>query len=251
MPIIKTERAELFYTDYRKDKNAAPLLLIHGAGGHHEDWPLVLRESANVIAVDLAGHGKSPVPARTSVADYAVDMISLLDALEIEQAIIAGHSMGGAISLSLALDYPQRVKAMILVGTGAKLAVNPTIINGLLDKPEETARMVIKWAWAKHIPDKIKEESVQELLKTPVEIIRGDYLACDGFDVRERLGEITIPTLILAGTQDKMTPFDWSKTLVDNIPNAKLEMIENGGHMFPLEQPEKIRDVIISWIENL
>jgi pimeloyl-ACP methyl ester carboxylesterase len=250
MPIIKTERAELFYQDYRSKEDQIPLLLIHGAGGNHEDWPLALRESANVIAIDLAGHGQSPVPARKSIVDYAADVVSLLEALKIPEVIVAGHSMGGAISLTLALDYPQHIKAMILVGTGARLEVNPLIINGLLDKPEEAIALIIKWQWAKHIVDEVKAANTQRLMTTAFDITRGDYLACDGFDIRERLGEISVPTLILAGTLDKMTPFDWSKTLVEKIPNARLEMMENGGHMFPLEQPEKTRDVIVSWLAN-
>lgn len=251
MPLIKTERAEIFYKDYRKDKNETPLVLIHGAGGNHEAWPIELRENANVIAFDLTGHGESPLPARTIVADYAADIVALLDALAIESAIFAGHSMGGAIALTLALDYPQYVKGMILVGTGAKLSVNPAIINGMQDKPEETLGLIVKWQWAKHITDEVKAESKCILMNTPFDITRGDFLACDGFDVRDRLGEIAAPTLILAGTHDKMTPFDWSKTLVENIPSARLEMIESGGHMIQLEQPEKTRDVIVLWIKNL
>lgn len=251
MPIIRTERAEIFYKDYRKEKNDIPLVLIHGAGGNYQNWPVEIRREIGAIALDLSGHGQSLLPARTTIGDYVADIVALFDALKIKKAIIAGHSMGGAIAQMIALDFPQLVKGLILVGTGAKLNVNPAIINGIIEKPEETARLIMKWAWAKYIPDEIKEQSALALLETPTEVTRGDYLACNGFNVINRLGEITAPTLILAGTVDKMTPLDWSETLLEKIPNATLEMIENGGHMFPLEQPEKTRDLILSWMKTL
>jgi pimeloyl-ACP methyl ester carboxylesterase len=251
MPIEKTERGEIFYKDYRKEKNDTPLIMLHGAGGNYQDFPIEIRRDIGAIALDLSGHGQSLVPARTSVNDYAADIVALLDALKIERAIIAGHSMGGAIAQIIALDYPQSVKGLILVGTGAKLKVNSAIINGIVAKPEETSRLIMKWAWANHISDEIKEQSALKLLETPIEVIRGDYLACNSFDVLERLGEITAPTLILAGTVDKMTPLDLSKTLADKIPDATLELVENGGHMLLLEQPEKTRGLIISWLKTL
>jgi pimeloyl-ACP methyl ester carboxylesterase len=250
MPIAKTERGKIFYKDYRKETNTTPLVLIHGAGGNYQDWPIELRKDAGAIALDLPGHGQSPQPARTKVDDYTADIVALFDVLEIESAIIAGHSMGGAIAQTIALDYPQYAKGLILIGTGAKLEVNSSIINGFMEKPEETARLVMRWAWAKHISEEIREESIHKLLETPTEVTHGDYIACNDFDVRERLGEITVPTLILAGTVDKMTPLALSQELAENIPNATLALIENGGHMFPLEQPEKIRDLVVLWMKT-
>lgn len=246
MPFIETRRGELYYKDYRQEKVADPLLLIHGAGGIYLDWPIQLRKQA--IVFDLKGHGRSPAPARRTIEEYAADVTALIEALELKNLIVAGHSMGGAIALSLALDYPERLKALILVGTAAKFHVNPALIEGLGKNPQETAELIVKWEWSKNTPDSIRQQSIKRLLETPAEITQGDYIACNAFDVRERLGEIRLPTLVLFGAEDRMIPPEDSKFLAEHIPNAELSLIEGGSHMFHLEQGELVTERIKAWL---
>src|SRR5512133_3755617 len=104
-----------------------PLVLVHGAGAASDDWPPELRAlpGRRVLAVDLPGHGAAPGPAPGSVAAFASAVEALLDAHGIASAVIAGHSMGGAIALTLALERPARVAGLVLVSTGARLRVAP------------------------------------------------------------------------------------------------------------------------------
>ncbi|MGB1286411.1 MAG: alpha/beta fold hydrolase, partial [Aggregatilineales bacterium] len=199
MPLINTARGEVWYADARKlDK--LPLLLIHGAGATHLDYPGTLRRSDHsTIAPDLCGHGKSPGEGRTTVRDYADDMIALLDALDIERCIVAGHSMGGAITQTLALEYPDRIAGLIIVASGAKLPVNDAILNGIVEKPEETVALIVKWAWAKPLPDETRDLAISRLLEYPVKTMQQDYAACNEFDVRDRLPDIQAPALIIGG----------------------------------------------------
>ena len=148
--------------------------------------------------------------------------------------------MGGAIALSLALDYPQQLKKLVLVGTAAKFNVNPALIEGLSKSPEETAKLIVKWEWSKATPESIREQSLKRLLETPAEVIQGDYIACNAFDVTERLGEIALPTLVLIGTEDRMIPPEESRFLAEAIPKAELSLFEAGSHMFHLEQAEAV-----------
>lgn len=252
MPMVATERGNIHYKDYRKtDSLRAPLLLIHGAGGDYLDWSIKLRLGAEAIAIDLMGHGKSDPSGRTTIADYAQDVIAFMDALNLPQAIIAGHSMGGAIAQMMALTYPERVRALVLLGTSAYFTVNPQILAGLLSNPEETARLIVKWEWAKDVSEALKEQGVKKLLQVPAQVTHGDYVACQQFDVRERLHEITSPTLILAGDSDKMAPLNLSETLHQGIVGSELVVIKGGGHMFHLEQPEAVNEQIIRWINAL
>lgn len=246
MPIIETKRGEIYYKDYRKEVTDSPLLLIHGAGGIYLDWPIQLRKEA--IVLDLKGHGRSPRPSRQRIEDYAADIGAFIEAAQLDNLSIAGHSMGGAIALSLALDYPKFVKKLILVGTAAKFPVNPALIEGLSKNPEETASLIIKWEWSKNTPESIKTQSLKRLLETPADVIQGDYIACNAFDVSERLPEIAIPTLVMLGTGDRMIPPEESRFLAEHIPDAVLVEIEDGSHMFHLENAETVSSKIKAFL---
>lgn len=249
MPLANTSHGEIHYKDYRsEDTKTPPLLLIHGAGGTYHNWPPQIRRGLGAIAVDLSGHGGSPPPGRQTIAAYAADIVALLDMLEIKQAVIAGHSMGGAIAQYLALEHPAYVRGLMLLATGARLPVNDVILNGIIEKPRETAELLMKWMWAKHLRDQYAAQGVELLLEIPVEVIRDDYLACHAFNVLDRLHEISKPTLILAGTIDKMTPLAWSQQLASGISGSLLIPIDNGGHMFVLEQPDVVTEVMRKWL---
>ncbi len=251
MPYCETRNGKIWFADHRDPTAHTPtLILIHGAGAMHLDWPAELRRlpEGNVIAPDLPGHGKSEGKGRQSVGAYASDMIAFMDALDIDKAIIAGHSMGGAIAQMMGLNYANRVQGLILVCTGAYLNVNPAILDGLQNTPEETAKMIIKWAWAKDAPEQMKRLSLKRLLETPAEVTLGDYKACSQFDLRKDLARIQAPTLVIGGEADKMTPITLSEELATNIPNAKLERVPHGGHMLMLEQPKAVADVVQNWL---
>jgi pimeloyl-ACP methyl ester carboxylesterase len=108
-----------------------PLVLVHGAGGSSLHWPTEVRRMAGerVLAIDLPGHGKSAAGGANTIGAYTSSLIDFLDRVRIDQAVLAGHSMGSAILQRLSLDHPERVKGLILLGAGANLPVNPTIIQ--------------------------------------------------------------------------------------------------------------------------
>lgn len=249
MPLVETKRGKIWFADHRSS-DKIPLLLIHGAGASHLDFPGELRR-LNSIAPDLPGHGKSPGAGRDTVADYAADIVALLDALNIHQAVITGHSMGGAVAQTIALEDPQRVKGLVLLATADYLPVNPTILGGVLTDTKATLQMIIKWEWAKTAPDELKQKALVQLMQTDAKVIHGDYLACSRFDVRGRLAAVNLPALIIGGTVDKMTPAAWLEELSQSLPNARLHLIEGGGHMMMLEQPAKVAGFVKDWLETL
>lgn len=250
MPQIRTARGSLWIADHRRGSEAPAALFIHGAGGSHLSFPAALRQlrSISPILVDLPGHGVSAGPGRSSIADYALDIVALLDALAIDSAIVLGHSMGGAIAQWLALEYAARVSALVLAGSGPRLPVNPALISGIVEDPQATISNLVRWMWAKQAPADSKQQSADIMLATDPAVIRGDFLACDSFDVSRRLAEIAVPTLILAGEQDKMTPLALSRELSRGIAESELAILPNAGHMMLLEQPERSAEFIDAWL---
>jgi pimeloyl-ACP methyl ester carboxylesterase len=246
MPSVTTPYGDLWYANHYKDPQQLPLLLVHGAGATHLDFPPTLRR-LNGLAVDLPAHGKSAGSGYSTIAEYATALWSFLDTLQIPEVLLLGHSMGGAIIQMMAVQQPQRVKGLVLIATGAALSVNEALLNGLRVAAHETLTQVVKWGWAKTATEAQRKLSLERLLSVPPQVILGDYRACSQFDGRAQLPHLTMPALVIGGTLDKMTPFAWSEYLAEHLPNAELLTLEGGGHMLMLEQAEKVGQAVAAW----
>jgi pimeloyl-ACP methyl ester carboxylesterase len=251
MPVVYVNDQPLFYFEYRVSSTGnPPVLLIHGAGGQHVHWPPQVRRLPGVrtIAPDLPGHGRSAGPGHDSIAAYAADLLALMDMLEIDRFVAAGHSMGGGIALQLALDAPGRVAGLALIATGAKLRVAPQILNSALIDYSAVVDLIISHAFSPSAGDDLRRLARRVLQETPAQVSHSDYLACDAFDVREALPNIACPALVVGGTADVMTPFKYAQFLADSIPGADLHSIEGGGHMLPTEFPGEVAALISTWL---
>jgi pimeloyl-ACP methyl ester carboxylesterase len=252
VPTLAVGGTQIWYAEQGDRGTGLPLILVHGAGGSHLDWPGELRRLSQhpVITIDLPGHGKSGTEGRNTIADYAGDMLGLMDALALNAAVIAGHSMGGGIALAMALLAPERVRGLVLIATGARLPVNPALRSGFIEDPAATATMMARWMWAPQVSDAVREQGVARLLALAPAVVAADFEACDGFDVRDRLSEIAMPTLILCGDADRMTPLKFSERLRDGIAGADLQVVAGAGHMLPQEQPEVVAGALRQWLER-
>lgn len=251
MSYVTVAGERVFYALYQGDvQSKRNLVLVHGAGGSHLDWPAPLRRlgGANVYDLDLPGHGRSEGTGRSSIAAYRDFLLAFLDALGLEKAIVVGHSMGGGIALDFALNYPDRLAGLILVGSGARLRVAPAILTGILSDFEATVDLVCDYAFGPSATEQLKRLGRQRLLETPPEVLHGDYSACDAFDVMERLGEVRCPTLVIGGTADKLTPPKYAVYLRDHIPGAELVLVDAAGHMVMLEKPEVVAKAVSKFI---
>jgi pimeloyl-ACP methyl ester carboxylesterase len=231
---------------------ATPLVLLHGAGGTLRHWPEQIRAlpGRRVIALDLPGHGDSPGPSLRSIAAYAERVLSALDALGIGSAALAGHSMGGAIALTVALEAPSRAAALVLVGTGARLRVSPAVLQATADPAAlaAAAEGMCAYAFGSLGGAAARREFTEGLLATAAGVAHGDFSACDAFDVMARLGEIRAPALVVCGTEDRLTKPKYSEFLRDGIPGARLELVPGAGHMVMLEAPGAVAERIQAFL---
>jgi pimeloyl-ACP methyl ester carboxylesterase len=203
---------------------------------------------ATVYTLDLPGHGRSKGDGSETIDCYAEAVAALLDAVAVDRAIIVGHSMGGAIAQTLALQLDQRVSALVLVGTGARLRVTRAILDGIQDDFEGATALITRYAWSPDAAPSLTALGREALRRTAPRVLLGDFLACDRFDVMECLPEISVPALVITGTADKLTPVKYARYLAEHIPDARLVTVEGAGHMVMLERPRQVADAVREFV---
>ncbi len=253
MPYITVDGEKLFYSVNRGDfENAMPsLVLVHGAGGTHLHWPPDLRHlpDAPVYALDLPGHGRSEGRARETIEAYSDVVYGFVKALDLPPVVVVGHSMGGAIAQDFALRHSDALRGLVLVATGARLRVANAILNGLREDYPATARLIGEWAHASR-PGEMLDLYVQRLLEIPAEVTYDDFVACNRFDLMDEISGITVPTLVLCGQEDRLTPPKYCSYLAANIPGAELVLVPAAGHMVMLEQPEEVTAAVERFLHS-
>jgi len=222
------------------------VVFVHGAGENSLLWRKTLdflSGSSKAFAVDLPGHPSGETRCK-AVEDYSVALHEFIGGSELQRPVLCGHSMGGAISLTLALAHPTEISGLVLVSTGAKLGVAPEILDGLRGQPLRTIESTIT-PWSYYSIDLgLGREARSALSVSNLPVFLNDYLACQGFDVRSRLPEIKSRTLIICGDKDRMTLPKSSHYLNANISGSELYFVKDSGHMLPIEKPEALGSMI-------
>jgi len=231
------------------------VLFIHGAGGGQYTWSYqkgFFEREFNPVIIELPGHGESGGEGEEEVGKYAEQVYVFLKALGLQNVFLIGHSMGGAIAQTLALTHAELIKGIVLVGTGARLKVFPMIFDGIKNDFEETVRKINQFAFSRRVQTDLIEKGVSFMLECRPEVVYGDFLACDRFDLMNEVEKIVLPALILCGDEDQLTPLKYSEFLNSRIKGSKLEVLPNAGHMVMMEAPqafnERVREFIL---ENL
>ena len=251
------------------------IVLIHGAGGQEIDWPKAWRnangqakttgltpsnhgviklfnaglDDYSIYALDLPGHGKSDGKSKSSIDEYSIDIIDFLDAMDLANVCLVGHSMGAAIALSASLSHHWRIRSIVAIGGASKMMVNDSILEGLQNTFEATVDSIVKYSWHKQtgaiansqqMAEYFREKAKQRILNAGSRTVHGDFLACSRFDLDERLGEISVPVLVIASDCDRMVPLHVSQEMAEKLPNAQFVTLEGCGHFQHIEQTSKV-----------
>ncbi len=228
----------------------ASIVLIHGAGDSAAVWELQTAHFSKrhrVLAVDLPGHG-----ARVSEQgmdrheNYAAEVCRLMDHQGIPKAIIAGHSMGGAVALMMALEHPERVQGLVLVATGARMKMRPDFLEQARQSaetygnniPAATHIIPVEQMVHQAMPADMVQWLQERIGRASAQATYADFQANNNFDVMNRLSEIKLPTLVVGGSEDRMAPQKFADFLANAIPGARLEILTPCGHYPMVEQEE-------------
>ncbi len=226
---------------------AQSLVFIHGSGGNSGAWSFQyaeLHKAFNIAAVDLPGHGKSGGHGAQDIRTYALILKDILGVLNLPRPIIVGHSLGAAIALDFAAAYPQDASGIVCLGGGLTMPVNPDILTGFRAQPDVVMDLMCKFSLAKENRAKLFDALRASLGEAGVDVVAGDMLACSKFDIAGDVKKIVAPTLAICGTEDKMTPPEFSRRIADGITQARFVLIPGAGHMVMMEKPEALNNAL-------
>lgn len=192
-----------------------PIVLLHGAGATHHTFDPLLPYLARpeLVIPSLPGREGSTGPPLASISELARLVAALIRGLGHRRAVVSGHSFGGAIALELAITEPELVCGLVLIATGARLRVHPTILATTTSDPAAS-----------------------------------DWRACDAFDRLADLGRVAAATRVVHGTADPFTPTKYQDHLVAHIPGAERDTLDGAGHDLPRERPAEVAAALLtSW----
>jgi pimeloyl-ACP methyl ester carboxylesterase len=213
--------------------------------------PLIHRvaRARRAVALDLPGHGRSA--GRTAgVDDWVAAIGAAAGALCLGPSVLVGHSLGGLAALAAALAYPDKVAGLILVTTAARLAVSPRLLDRIAGDWTHFPEAMREMAYAPETPAEVRERSFGLAFSADQAQTLADFRAADAFDARARLGEIGCPTLVIAGSHDRMVPPSAAAELAAGIAGARLETL-GAGHLPMHEQPDGFAAAVIDHLARL
>jgi pimeloyl-ACP methyl ester carboxylesterase len=277
VPYVDVENGKLYYT---VNGSGPPLVLLHGAWASHGWWQWQVPDFAQayqVYSYDARGHGKStPLRDVFSVTGFTKDLEILLQRLQINETVLIGWSMGGIISMQFCLNHPKKVKALILIATsghripGLKLRIYShyfqAILGLLMDfaQPRKYDRSAQQFPrqnlWLEHqVRNMLSPLASKEVFNWVLTDIRDNprenfftvIKSLWNWEAKDKLRQIMVPTLIMAGQNDTLAPPRFSQLLHDVIPNSKLLIIENTSHYLVLERPELVNAEIVRFLKSI
>ena len=242
----------LHYKSFGLQDSAAPtLFLLHGMGGGHWVW----RQQTNaltkwrLIAVDLAGHGDSPQPTPRRAHEHVPSLLRLADSLSVRRPVWCGHSLGGAIAMELALQYPERASALILVGAAPEFDVPPERME-LMRHHSAEARTDRRWLpWSDATPPEVRTAYVSAGPAPSPSVVLSDLEALARFKITGLLPDIACPVLVIAGVEDRY--LDKIRLERQYLPSVRYHEIEQAGHIVMWEQPQATNRLIGDFLATL
>jgi pimeloyl-ACP methyl ester carboxylesterase len=241
------------YTGARSFDPARPaVVLVHGAALDHSVWQWQSRYLAHhglgVLSVDLPGHGRSPGALLASVEAMADWLAAFVEAACLARAAIVGHSLGALVALDVALRHPGRVSRLALLGVSVPMPVSETFLGAARDDAPAAFDMQSAWGHARHsalaasaVPGVSLALAGRRLMARSAPGVQyADLAACHAYaPPMAAIRALAIPTLVVAGRRDQMTPMRAGQALAAEIPGARLAVVD-AGHAMTSEAPREV-----------
>lgn len=256
-----SDKVELPYVE-QGDGMDGPVLLLHGFAGSWRSFESVLQrlpKSIHAFALTQRGHGEASKPEQGyRLRDIAGDVAAFMDALDLEAAVIVGHSMGSAVARRFAIDHPKRALGLVLAGACVTRPDDPDVeafwestVSKLSDPIDpDFLRGFGKGLFAQPVPQEVFETLVADVQKVPARVWKALWRGRLEGDLSGELGQIEAPTLIIWGDQDTRCPRSDQETLVAGIADARLVVYQGAGHGLHVEEPERFSTDLADFVKD-
>ncbi|MDA8335460.1 MAG: alpha/beta hydrolase [Peptococcaceae bacterium] len=249
MPYIEISGERYFYLDSGPAGAPRQVLFLHGSGGTAGHWSNQLALAGpgqRVLAVDLPGHGRSGGHPVDRIAGYREFVRLFAASLSLPSLYLGGHSMGGAVVLDYALNYPGETAGLILIGTGARLRVAPAILDAF--GAGRTPAELVDLLYGPGTAPLLRDKALREMETVDPRTWYVDFSACNAFDIMAELPRITAGTLVLVGSEDRLTPPKYARYLEEHMRRATVVTVEGAGHMVMVEEPGAVNGALASFL---
>ncbi|MDH4067773.1 MAG: alpha/beta hydrolase [Dehalococcoidia bacterium] len=227
------------------------IIFVHGSGGCGDIWRYQTDYFPGSHAVDLPGHPDGQI---LKSVEECVDWLSkYIKERGFEDVVLAGHSLGGAIVMTYALRYPQELKGIIVIGSGARLRVHPEFLAPCEEAIKGDGRKWYKLVEEMYrlTPADYKREIMEKQKAIGPAVMLNDFLCCEKFDVMDRVHEIKLPALIICGESDIMTPVKYANYLGARIANSRVVIVPRAGHFVLAEKPGVVNKAIEDFLREI
>jgi pimeloyl-ACP methyl ester carboxylesterase len=247
--------AETFVATGGRDFDPAlpAVVFLHGAGLDHSVWALLARSFAHrgfaVLAPDLPGHGRSAGAALSSIAAMADWTAALLAAAGVRAARLIGHSMGSLAALETAARFSDQVTGLALIATAAAMRVSEELLDAARTNDHAAVDMIALWGngyratlGGSLTPGLWMLGNAERLLESArAGVLFNDLAACNDYrDALAAAAKVTVPSVLILGERDVMTPAKSGKALAAAIPASRITVIAGAGHLLMSERPEEV-----------
>jgi pimeloyl-ACP methyl ester carboxylesterase len=242
---------------FRRKGTGPALVLIHCCGGNEHTFDLVLPHlgAIDVVVPALPGRPGSTGEAFESAGEAARWVLEVAKAANVGEFVIGGYSYGGAVAIECALAAEEtgaKIVGLALVSSGARLRVLPSILTMADEAVAQDKPLLFGDAlYQPGTPVERIAAAEAAFATTPPAAARADWRACDAFDRLKDIGRIRVPTLVVSGTMDLLTPPKYAAFVATNLTNARVVTIEGGGHALPVEKPDEVGAALTAFAGEL
>lgn len=251
---VKANNIELYYEELGEGD---PIIFVHGWMEDNSMWNSQIdyfSREHRVIAYDQRGHGRSDKPQKGySMQTLSDDLYFFAQSLNIERFTLVGHSMGGMTAMVFTLDHPEKVSKLVLIGTDAKSAFSLRIMLWVMMHvlPYNTFAEGSDIKYYRPT-EQMKREAAERALRTPRHAAYECFKEfCTKYDIRDRVSNIKIPTLIIAGNKDNLTPVKLNRYLNKQIEGSKMVIIPDSKHMPMIEKADRVNEIMDEFINEI